>query len=141
VRRLLLLAGLSLVGCAKGGAGVPASVDPAAPAEPAPPPADTFEIAVVNRCSEPWRYYVAAAQSEGATAPSSVVPEADYVQLAPGEQRAQTLRPGDVVWLVNRNGEATAAGFATREEGQGGRIEVQSGCDGIKRVRMAPPGS
>jgi hypothetical protein len=104
-------------------------------------PDDAFEITITNRCPDPWRYYVAPAESgEAATAAESeIVPEDQYTILQPNSPMKQQLRPGDVVWLVNRNNESTATGFQTKEEGSGGRLEITPACDGVKRVRMAPP--
>lgn len=125
-----------------------ANADSGAQAEVAPeaPPADAFEIGIINRCAEKWRYYVAPAEGgggeAGATAGASeVVPDEEYTFLAPGESVRQRLRPGDVIWMVNRKGESTATGFQSKAEGDGGRVEINPDCETIKRVRMAPPGT
>lgn len=133
-----------------GGSGGSASPDDAnadvPAAEEEAPPEDGFEIGIINHCAEKWRYYVAAAASGdgaggGATADESVVvPDEDYTFLGPGASVRQQLRPGDVIWLVNRKGESTATGFQTKAEGDGGRVEINPDCETIKRVRMAPSG-
>lgn len=109
------------------------------------PPADSFEISIINRCAETWRYYVAAAVPEGgggATASESqVVPKDQYTFVEPGASVSQRLGPGDVIWMVNRKGESTATGFQSRAEGEGGRVEVNPDCETIKRVRLAPAGA
>lgn len=147
MRRAVLTSCLLLFACDKSSSD--ASVDPEsgdqaessssgiAAADP-----DSFEITMINRCPEQWRYYVAAAGGDGATAQeSTVVADEEYTFLEGGEQTKQRLGPGDVIWLVNRKGESTATGFDSRAEGEGGRVEIQPDCDGIKRVRLAPAGS
>lgn len=116
-------------------------------AEPAPP-ADAFEITMINRCAEKWRFYVAPAAAGGdsgeaspTAAESVVVPDDQYTLMQPGASLKQTLGPGDVIWLVNRKGESTATGFASKAEGEGGRVEINPDCETIKRVRMAPAGA
>jgi len=149
-RHLLFAVPLLLAACERAAADGSANPDDAASgsdaAEEEAPPADSFEIDIINHCAEKWRYYVAPAESGdgggGATAAESVVvPEDQYTFLPPGESVRQRLRPGDVIWLVNRKGESTATGFQSKGEGEGGRVEVNPDCETIKRVRMAPPGA
>jgi hypothetical protein len=147
---LVLLALLSpLPACEPSSSEATASPDDAdaAAAEDEAPPADAFEIDIINHCAEKWRYYVAPADSGGAAgggataAESVVVPDDEYTFLQPGQSTRQQLRPGDVIWLVNRKGESTATGFQSKAEGDGGRVEINPDCETIKRVRMAPPGT
>lgn len=149
-RQSWFAAALMLSGCERASSDASTSPDDAADAEAGAekaPPADSFEIGIINRCAEKWRYYVAPAEGGGggdggATAADSVVvPEEQYTFLQPGESVRQRLGPGDVIWLVNRKGESTATGFQSKAEGEGGRVEINPDCETIKRVRMAPPGT
>jgi hypothetical protein len=142
--RARLVVFLLLSGCERASSDG-ASVDPDSGASEAAasPPADSFEISILNRCPQKWRYYVAPAASQGhgqTAAESEVVPESEYTFLEPGVAVQQRLRPGDVVWMVNQQGESTATGFQTKAEGEGGRLEVTPACDGVKRVRLVMPG-
>ena len=144
MRRLLLSSCLLVLACEKSSSD--ASVDPQTGAEARSAEAvddpESFEITIINRCPEQWRYYVASAGGEWTTAhDSKVVADDEYTFLEGGEQTKQRLGPGDVIWLVNRKGESTATGFDSRAEGEGGRVEIQPACDGVKRVRLAPAGS